>query len=185
MYKAPSSNHSLLTLNLPFKVILRKFEVVSRWLEWEWCTFQKIDFKTLEFWCLCCILMFRWINKQRRIQTFWKLCYHYQEIYDWISPLNKPDTTVNGKKEEYCKSGSLACICSLVWSTVNDAFQVTNFQGALHFYTISQTQTSRDKIRAYQMPKIAQCTHNGPNSRRLTIFKSMVYLNLLTKISAK
>ena len=43
MHIAPSSDHSLLTLNLPFNVILRKFEIVSRCLEWEWCTFQKID----------------------------------------------------------------------------------------------------------------------------------------------
>ena len=35
MYIAPSSIHSLLALNLPFKGILRKFEVF--WcLEWEW-----------------------------------------------------------------------------------------------------------------------------------------------------
>ena len=32
MYKAPSSDHSLLTLILPFKVLLRKFEVV--WKDW-------------------------------------------------------------------------------------------------------------------------------------------------------
>ena len=37
MYKciAPSSDHSLLTLNLPFKVILRRFEIVFWCLEWE------------------------------------------------------------------------------------------------------------------------------------------------------
>ena len=35
MYIAPSSDHSLLTLNLPFKVILRRFEVVLDCLEWE------------------------------------------------------------------------------------------------------------------------------------------------------
>ena len=43
MYIAPSSDHSLLTPNLPFKVILREFEVVFWCLEWECCTFQKID----------------------------------------------------------------------------------------------------------------------------------------------
>ena len=42
VYIASSSDHSLLTLNLPFKVILRKFEVVFWCLEWEWWTFQKI-----------------------------------------------------------------------------------------------------------------------------------------------
>ena len=48
MYTAPSSDHSYsLTLNLPFKVILRKFEVFWS-LEWEWCTFQKIDETSLK-----------------------------------------------------------------------------------------------------------------------------------------
>ena len=43
MYIAPSSDWSLLTLDLPFKVILRRFKVVFWCLEWECCTFQKID----------------------------------------------------------------------------------------------------------------------------------------------
>ena len=43
VYIAPSSDHSLLTSNLLFTVILRKFEVVFWCLEWECCTFQKID----------------------------------------------------------------------------------------------------------------------------------------------
>ena len=28
-------------------------------------------------------------NKQPGIQKFWNLCSQYQDIYDWISPLNK------------------------------------------------------------------------------------------------
>ena len=43
MYIAPSSDYSLLNHNVPFKVIPRRFEVVSWCLEWECCTFQKID----------------------------------------------------------------------------------------------------------------------------------------------
>ena len=39
--------------------------------------------------CLCCMIMFRWTNKQPGIQKFFNLCSHYQDIYDWISPLNK------------------------------------------------------------------------------------------------
>ena len=35
----PSSDHLLLTTKLPFKVILRKFEVVFWWLDWEWVHF--------------------------------------------------------------------------------------------------------------------------------------------------
>ena len=33
--------------------------------------------------------MFRKVNKQPGMQKFWNWCSHYQEIYDWISPLNK------------------------------------------------------------------------------------------------
>ena len=36
---------------------------------------------------VCCMMMFRWTNKQPGIQKFWNLCGHYQDIYDWISPL--------------------------------------------------------------------------------------------------
>ena len=43
MYIAYSSNHSLITLNLPFKVILRMFEVIFWYLECEYCTFQMTD----------------------------------------------------------------------------------------------------------------------------------------------
>ena len=42
-------------------------------------------------WCLCCMMMFRRTNKQPGLQKFWNLCGHYlyQDVYDWISPLNK------------------------------------------------------------------------------------------------
>ena len=43
VYIAPSSGHELLKFNLPFKLILRRFEVVFWCLEWECCPFQKID----------------------------------------------------------------------------------------------------------------------------------------------
>ena len=43
MYIAPSSGHILLNFNMPFKLILRRFEVVFWCLEWECCTFWKID----------------------------------------------------------------------------------------------------------------------------------------------
>ena len=45
--------------------------------------------KLLKLWCLCCMMMFRWTNKQPEIQKFWNLCGLYQDICDWISPLNK------------------------------------------------------------------------------------------------
>ena len=40
---APSSGHEWLNLNLPFKLILMRFEVVFWCLKWECCTFWKID----------------------------------------------------------------------------------------------------------------------------------------------
>ena len=45
--------------------------------------------KMVELWCLCGIMVFRRVNKQPGKQKFWNWCSHYQEIYDWISPLNK------------------------------------------------------------------------------------------------
>ena len=45
--------------------------------------------KIVEPWCVCCMMMFNWTNKQPWIQTFWNLCGLYQDIYDWILPLNK------------------------------------------------------------------------------------------------
>ena len=51
MYKAPSTGHGLLNLNLPFKLMLRRFEVVFWCLEWECCTFGKIDKNTLRSTC--------------------------------------------------------------------------------------------------------------------------------------
>ena len=43
MYIAPSSGHELLSFNFPFKYILKRFKIVLWCLEWECCTFQKID----------------------------------------------------------------------------------------------------------------------------------------------
>ena len=43
MYIAPSSGHISLNINMPFKLILRRFEVVFWCLEWECCTFWKTD----------------------------------------------------------------------------------------------------------------------------------------------
>ena len=43
MHIYPSSGHSFVNLNVPFKLILRTFDVAFWYLEWECCTFQKID----------------------------------------------------------------------------------------------------------------------------------------------
>ena len=31
----------------------------------------------IELWCICCMMMFRWTNKQPGIEKFWNLCGHY------------------------------------------------------------------------------------------------------------
>ena len=98
--------------------------------------------KIVELWCLCCIMMFRRVNKQPGMQKFWNWCSHYQEIYDWISPPNKRsgwtfilDTVVYGGKWVWW-------IWSLVYfhsfEALNDAFEVQFFSG-LHFYTLTKT----------------------------------------------
>ena len=36
--------------------------------------------KMVELWCLCCIMMFKWTNKQLLgMQKFWEWCSHYEE----------------------------------------------------------------------------------------------------------
>ena len=49
----------------------------------------RLRLKMVERWCMCCMIMFRWTIEQPGIQKFWNLFGLYQDIYDWISPLNK------------------------------------------------------------------------------------------------
>ena len=86
-------------------------------------------FKELvNFSCLWCIMMFRWINKQPGMQKFWNWSSHYQDIYDWISPFNKSSdlwfilTHPSMGGNEYGKSGHL-------FEALNNVFQVQLFQG--------------------------------------------------------
>ena len=69
--------------------------------------------KKCELLYLCCIMMFKWINKHPGIQKFWNWCSHYQEIYDWISPFNIPSglwfiLTQQSMGGDYGKSGNLS-----------------------------------------------------------------------------
>ena len=67
MYIASSSGCSLLTLNLPLKVIVGRFEIVFN-VGWECCTFPKIDEKSLKstniLWHKC-----KWISLIKLILT--------------------------------------------------------------------------------------------------------------------
>ena len=59
-------------------------------------------------------MMFRRVNKQPGMQKCWKWCSHYQEINDWISPLNKRSgspfilTQLSMGENEYGESGHLS-----------------------------------------------------------------------------
>ena len=93
-------------------------------------------------------MMFRWINKQPGIQKFWNVCSHYQDIYDWISLLNKwsgsPFILTQQSLEgiEYGKSSHLS-IFLYFFEARTDAFKL-QFSG-LPFYTLSKTLiTCRD-----------------------------------------
>ena len=85
--------------------------------------------------------MFRWTNKQPGIQKFWNLCGHYQDIYDWISPLNKSSglpfilTQQSVGRSEQNKSGHSSIFTALKHLVV---LLRCNFSG-LRFYTLSKT----------------------------------------------
>ena len=88
------------------------FNIVEDWLK-----------KLLNLnWCLCSI-MFRRVNNKPGMQKFWNWCSHYQENYDWISPLNKRSgwpfysNTVVYEENEYGESGHLSIFSALFWST--------------------------------------------------------------------
>ena len=89
-------------------------------------------FKLVELWCLCCIMMFRWINKQPGMQMVWNWCCHYQEICDWISSFNKQSglplilTQQSMAENEY---GNLVTCRFSPFEALNDAFEVQFFQG--------------------------------------------------------
>ena len=73
--------------------------------------------KKIELWCLCCMMMFRWTNKQPGMQNIRHLYSHYQA--DWISPLNKRSglpfilTQQSMWRIESDKSGHLSICTSL------------------------------------------------------------------------
>ena len=99
---------------------------------WLW----RLDLKKLNFAvCVITYMMFRWINNNQEYKTFFNLCSHYQDIYDWISPFNKTvrlmvysNTTVYVGKISMVIP--VTCLFSLLWSTIGqyDAFEVQFFE---------------------------------------------------------
>ena len=112
----------------------------SSWLKY--INIVEAPLKNFELWCLCWKMMFRWTIKQPGIQKFWNLCNLYQDIYDWISPLNKRSgrpfilTQQSMGRKEYGISGHLHIFTFFFF--INGAFELQFFSG-LHFYTISKT----------------------------------------------
>ena len=91
--------------------------------------------------CLGCIMMFRWINKQPEIRKFWNWCCHYQEIYDWISPLFLEtvlhkimvySNTAFYRGNDYDKSGHLSIVTLL-----KHLIEVQFLFPGLQFYALS------------------------------------------------
>ena len=75
MYIAPSSGHISLNCNMPFKFILRRFEVDFWCMEWECCTFWKIDgysFKSTNtiLWLQWCTLIVDGYSSHVTVQVF-------------------------------------------------------------------------------------------------------------------
>ena len=80
-------------------------------------------------------------NKQPWIQQFWNACCHYEDIYHWISPLNKWSGSPLSQH-----SSLWGEIQSLVYFHVFEAPLVMvvlkrKFSG-LHFYTLSDIDSS-------------------------------------------
>ena len=74
MYIAPSNGHSLLNINVPFKVILWRFEVVFYYLEWESCTFLKDWWKFIhihQYYNLANLILGKSENLFHRNSSIW------------------------------------------------------------------------------------------------------------------
>ena len=116
----------------PYPLFMNKATGIFEFQRHEICTgkneFLKTLFNIVEdrfnfffLWRLCCIMMFRWINKQPGMQKFWNWCSHYQEIYDWVSSSHKqsglPFILIQQCMGETSMVNLVTCLFSLFWST--------------------------------------------------------------------
>ena len=84
MYIAPSSGHISLNFNMPFKLILRRFEVVFWCLEWECCTFWKTDgnsFKSTNTVTMALRIIYKLTLGYITLQTKMTLQYNMNPIF--------------------------------------------------------------------------------------------------------
>ena len=84
MYIAPSSGHTVLNLNLPFKVVLRRFEVVFWYLEWECCTFWKINGNSFKSTNTINVHVYMYMALKLRNDSFSKCGKYSQERVDFV-----------------------------------------------------------------------------------------------------
>ena len=72
-------------------------------------------------WTMMSHCLFRWTNKQPEIQKLWHLCSHCQDIYDWISPLNKPSglpfILTQQSMGKMSKINLVICLFLILWNT--------------------------------------------------------------------
>ena len=91
-------------------------------------------------------MMFRWINKQPGIQKFRNWCRHYQDIYDWIPPINKLSgvwfipTLHSMGVWEYGESDRFSIFTSLKHLMM--LLKCNFFQGFIDLHLISKTLTA-------------------------------------------
>ena len=86
-------------------------------------------------------MMFRWTNKQPEMQKKnWNWCSQYQEIYDWISPLNKRQSmgkmsmVIGDSRHKKLMSKTIFTLLKHLMMLLK-----SNFFSGLHFHTLSKT----------------------------------------------
>ena len=92
----------------------------------------------MQLWCLCCIMMFTWINEQPGIKKFWNWYSQYQlSRYLWLNITIWLILHVGLKQRSMCgKSGHLSIFTSLKHLMM--LLKSNFFSSGLHFYTLSK-----------------------------------------------
>ena len=103
----------------------------------------RLDLKSC--WTLMSVLSNGVENNQPGIQNFWNLCGHYQDIYDWISPFNKPSdwwfilTQKSMVENEYMVYPNTCLFCFVFISLKHFMMLFKCIFSGLQFYTLEKT----------------------------------------------
>ena len=130
-----------------------RIERLRRWVSRDlanldmWCKVHCLHcggsiYNNVELWCLCCMMMFRWPNKQPGIQKFWTLidpfwCLWLNITTEQTGRLTIIILTQESIWGEISRIIFVICLCLLLWSTLW-CFWGAIFSG-LHFFTFSKT----------------------------------------------